>query len=166
MLQAPRTRKLMASPSRTGTPSRSGAKVRRNLSFDSNSSLDMDRNARVVSAAQGSIRFDDVHQQLDFLEQYKNKQRRENDQDGIRQYFRTYRSVSGDLKEKGILSEYMQGYWFLQGLPARCASELLEEKAFDLGRPDTIQFGKLLLLAMKWLHKEELVYEMELQKLA
>lgn len=82
-----------------------------------------------------------------FLEALKSKPR--SDDDDIRQYARQFKVTSTYLVSSGQLSKYLQGLWFIQGLPDNAKEELIHSERISLEDPKTMDFGRFYDAVLK-----------------
>jgi hypothetical protein len=80
-----------------------------------------------------------------FLESYKNQTR--TDEDDIKVYSTKFKSISTDLRARGMICEYTQCFWFLQGLPEKIRQEIIEALHIDLDEVNTMNFERMYAMA-------------------
>jgi hypothetical protein len=73
-----------------------------------------------------------------FLKKYKNITRTESDD--IMDYCRKFDRIAQHCIEKGVLTKYTAGVWFIYGLPLSIVSRLIRKFAIDTEDPDTVNY--------------------------
>ncbi|KAJ9246722.1 hypothetical protein DTO195F2_9269 [Paecilomyces variotii] len=84
----------------------------------------------------------DKHQRkynVQWLERFKNVKR--DGSEDLREYNREYQAVSEALVTSGELSRYLQGVWYLQGLPEELKQQVVRELNVDYRTPSTIKYA-------------------------
>ena len=64
--------------------------------------------------------------------------------DELQIYCRQFYTVLTNLVERGLLDLYMQGVWFLQGLPPKTSAKIISKQNVDINNPKTINFANFL----------------------
>ena len=82
---------------------------------------------------------------MSWLESYKNI-KQENGVD-LGEYITNYHNVSWKLVKKGILSIFLQGTWFLQGLLEKVQENMVRWVQINITRPETVQYQKIKRMA-------------------
>jgi hypothetical protein len=93
---------------------------------------------------------DDTHQLLysvPFLESYKNIPQTE--KDDILDYCQKFNWIAQHCIEKGVLTSYTTGVWFIHGLPSATSSKLIQKFSIDTEDPSTVDYQCQLEHVMK-----------------
>jgi hypothetical protein len=77
-----------------------------------------------------------------FLESYKNISRTE--KDDILDYCRKFNRIAQHCIEKGVLTSYTAGVWFIHGLPSSTSSKLIRKFSIDTEDPTTVNYKEQL----------------------
>ena len=104
---------------------------------------------------------DDTHQLLysvPFLESYKNIPRTE--KDDILDYCRKFNRIAQHCIDKGVLTKYTAGVWFIHGLPPTTSSKLIWKFSIDTEDPSTINYQEQLEHVMKQTASDKAIQRM------
>jgi hypothetical protein len=86
---------------------------------------------------------------IQWLQSYKNAADRESRD--MSEYIRTYHHVSTTLTKQGVLTEFIQGLWFLEGLSRDVQAEAILKLKVDLRDKDTVCYSELKDFATEFL---------------
>jgi hypothetical protein len=86
---------------------------------------------------------------IQWLQSYKSAADRESRD--MSEYIRTYHHVSTTLKKQGVLTDFMQGLWFLEGLSRDMQAEAILKLKVDLRDKDTVSYSALKTFATEYL---------------
>ena len=67
------------------------------------------------------------------------------------EYIRTYHHVSTNLMRRGVLTDFMRGLWFLEGLGPEVQAEAILKLKIDLRDGDTVSYDGLKTFATEYL---------------
>jgi len=81
-----------------------------------------------------------------WLQKYRVADRETRD---LEEFIQEYHQVSTVLKDKNLMSELLQGLWFLEGLPRNLRQSVIDKHGIDLQDTSTINYKKLKSWAEK-----------------